>query len=293
MIRWVASLSVVLMLAACGGSGQKNLVENPYAERMKELSRNGVVAMQRERWLPAQNLFERALQAAQLSNHPLLIAQAWYNLGTLYLSSGNDVKGEAALKKAAAVSAQHHLKLVSLRTRIALALIDQKRGVTEWRPDSIPSSAPLDIHLSFARLAQFQGRYEVSRKAYEFVLNRKDSDRSSLLYMTEAHMGLALLAEQQQDHTTALNEIDKVLVMSRKVGAPREAAHALMLNARLKKDGQAKEDSLEDALAIYRALEDHRGERDALVQLMVMAQKSGDPDQVQSYQDQLDVLEKD
>lgn len=293
MIRWVASLSVVLMLAACGGSGQKNLVENPYAERMKELSRNGVVAMQRERWLPAQNLFERALQAAQLSNHPLLIAQAWYNLGTLHLSSGNDVKGEAALKKAAAVAEQYSLKLVSLRAQIALALIDQKRGIVEWQPDAIPSSVPLDIHLSFARLAQLQGRYEVSGKAYETVLSRKDSDRSSLLYMTEAHMGLALLAEQQQDHTTALNEIDKVLVMSRKIGAPREAAHALMLNARLEKSESAKEDSLENALAIYKALEDHKGEKEALDQLMALAEKRGDSDQVQSLQEQLDTLEKD
>lgn len=293
MIRWVVSLLVVLMLTACGGGGQKNMIENPYAERMKELSRNGVVAMQRERWLPAQNLFERALQAAQLSNRPLLIAQAWYNLGTLHLSSGHDVKGEAALKKAAAVAEQYSLKLVGLRTQIALALIDQKRGIVEWQPDSIPSSVPLDIHLSFARLAQLQGRYEVSGKAYEAVLSRKDSDRSSLLYMTEAHMGLALLAEQQQDHTTALNEIDSVLVMSRELGAPREAAHALMLKARLEEVEPSKVDSFEDALAIYRALKDHRGEKEALVQLMALAKERGDPDQVQSLQEQLDTLEKD
>ena len=292
MIRWAVSLSVVLMLAACGGSGQKNLVENPYAERMKELSRNGVVAMQRERWLPAQNLFERALQAAQLSNHPLLIAQAWYNLGMLHLSSGNDEKGEVALKKASDVAEQHHLKLVDLRTRIALALIDQKRGIVKWQPDSIPSSVPMDIHLSFARLVQLQGRYDISRKAYGAVLSQKGSDRSSLLYKVEAHMGLALLAEQQQDHAAALKEAGRVLEMSKEVGAPREAAHALMLTARLKKEAHTKEDSLQDALAIYKALEDRRGEREALAQLIVLAEKRSDPDQVQSLQEQLDILEK-
>lgn len=291
MIRFV-SLLVVLMLAGCGGSGQKSMVENPYAERMKELSRNGVVAMQRERWLPAQNLFERALQAAQLSNQPLLVAQAWYNLGTLHLSAGHDEKGEIALKKAASVAEQYHLKLVDLRTRIALALIDQRRGVVKWQPDSIPSSVPLDIHLSFARLAQLQGRFEVSRKAYETVLSRKASDRSSLLYKVEAHMGLALLAEQQQDDATAMKEVDSVLVMSREVGAPREAAHALILAARLRKEEHAKAGSLEDALAIYRALEDQRGEEETLVKLIALARERGDSDQVRLFQEQLDTLEK-
>ena len=293
MIRWGTLLLVTLMLAACGGSGQKNMVENPYAERMKELTRNGVVAMQRERWLPAQNLFERALQTAQLSNHPLLIAQAWYNLGTLHLSSGHHEKGEAALLKSAEIAERHDLKLVALRTQIALALIDQKRGVVKWQPESIPSSMPLDMHLSFARLAQLQGRYDVSERAYAFVLGKKYSDRSSMLYKVEAHMGLALLAEQKQDYATAMKESKSVLALSKEVGAPREAAHALMLIARLEKGELAEEDSLEDALAIYRALEDRRGEKEALAQLVAVAEQRGDTDQVELLMEQLQKLEKD
>lgn len=72
---------VLLMLVACGGSGQKFAVENPYAERMKELSRNGVLAMQRERWSVAEKLFDRALQAAQLAHDSDLVARAGITLG--------------------------------------------------------------------------------------------------------------------------------------------------------------------------------------------------------------------
>jgi len=294
MIRWAMLLASVLMLASCGGSGQKNIVDNPYAERMKELSRNGVVAMQRERWLPAQNLFDRALQAAQLANDPVLIAQAWYNLGSLHLSSGSDDKGEAALRQAAEVAGEHRLEVILLRTQIALALIDQKRGINNsWKPDTISASMPLDIHLSFARLAQLQGRYEVSLRAYDFVLNRRDTDRTSLLYKINAHMGIALVAEQQKKYTDALQEVEKVLALSREVGAPRLAAHALMLKAKLVESDSAQEDSLEDALAIYQVLEDRRGQKNALIQLIPIEERQGNVSQVEVMRLQLQALEKD
>ena len=293
MIRWITFLSVTLMLAACGGSGQKNIVENPYAERMKELSRNGVVAMQRERWLPAQNLFERALEAAQLANDPVLVAQAWYNLGSLYLSSGSDEKGEVALHQAAEVAEQHQLEKVLLRTKIAQALIDQKRGDNSWQPDTISSSMPLDIHLSFARLAQLQGRYEASRRAYDFVLSKRGEDRISLLYKINAHMGIALVAEQQNKHADALQEVKMVLDMSREIGAPRLAAHALMLEAKLVGDELTQEDALEDALVIYQALGDRRGQKEALAQLIPIEERKGDVSQVETMRNQLQALEKD
>jgi tetratricopeptide (TPR) repeat protein len=292
MSRWTILLSVALMLAACGGSGQKNIIENPYAERMKELSRNGVIAMQRERWLPAQNLFERALEAAQLANDPVLIAQAWYNLGSLHLSSGSDDKGEVALHQAAEIAERHQLEKILLRTRIAQALIDQKRGENSWQPDTIGSSMPLDIHLSFARLAQLQGRYEVSRRAYDFVLSKRDTDRISLLYKINAHMGIALVAEQQGKHADALQEVKKVLTMSREVGAPRLAAHALMLEVKLVESELTQEEALEDALVIYQALGDRRGQKEALVQLIPIEERQGEVLQVETMRKQLRALEK-
>ena len=292
MMRWLSLFLVIFTLSACGGASHKEVVENPYAERMKELSRNGVIAMQRERWLPAQNLFERALEAAQLANDPVLIAQAWYNLGSLHLSSGSDDKGAVALHQAAEVAEKHQLETILLRTKIAQALIDQKRGENSWQPDTINSSVPLDIHLSFARLALLQGRYEVSLRAYDFVLSKRDTDRISLLYKINAHMGIALVAEKQKKHADALHEVKKVLEMSRQVGAPRLAAHALMLEAKLVENELTQESALEGALVIYQALGDRRGQKEALVQLIPIEERKGDVSEVETMRNQLQALEK-
>jgi tetratricopeptide (TPR) repeat protein len=269
-------LIILLTLAACGGSGQKFVVENPYAERMKELSRNGVAAMQRERWLVAEKLFDRALQTAQLANDPDLVARAWYNLGMLHVSAGDVDKGEGVLKRALSVADQHHLKVTAMRAGIALALLYQRQQKEAWKPDVLSASFPADIHLSAARLAQLQERYDVARREYAFVLRRKDVNRSMLLYKMEAHMGMALMAEQQHDHKTAKKEVARVLQKSREVGAPRLAAHALLFSARLDDNQARQQEQLQDALAIYQALKDIRGQRDTLQQLIRIAEQKGD-----------------
>jgi len=291
-MKWVVLLTVLLLFSACGGGGQKFVPENPYVERMKELSRNGVSAMQRERWDVAEKLFERALQAAQLANDPNLIAGAWYNLAMAYVSSGDAQKGGELLMRASSVASRHQLDIDRMRAEVALALLYQKQGKEAWRPDVLGSSYPEDIHLSAARLAQLQERYDVARREYEFVLRKRDSSRSVMLYKVEAHMGMALLAEQLGDRTTAKNEIENVLKKSREIGAPRLAAHALLLSAKLGGNAVLKQDSLRDALAIYRALDDVRGQKDALVQLLALAEKQGDAAQAKLLQQKLQALEK-
>ncbi|MDX8404428.1 MAG: hypothetical protein R8K54_08485 [Mariprofundaceae bacterium] len=274
--------AVLLALTACGSSGQKTVIDNPYAERMKELSRNGVAAMQRERWLVAEKLFDRALQAAQLSNQPALIGQAWYNLGTLHVSAGDDKKGEDALKRSIRVAQRHHLEISRMRAKIALARLYQKQGNKAWQPTALASSMPMDLHLSLARLAQLQERYDVARSEYTWVSNRKSSDRASMLYKIEAHMGLALIAVQLQDHETAKKEAERVLEMSRKTGAPRLAAHALLLSANMEENEAEKRDYLQDALVIYQLLKDVRGEKDVLLQLKAMTEEQGDTTEVEA-----------
>ncbi|MES0371093.1 MAG: hypothetical protein ABUK11_02340 [Mariprofundaceae bacterium] len=291
-MKQVIALAILLLLAGCGSSGQKNVVDNPYAERMKELSRNGVAAMQRERWLVAEKLLDRALQAAQLANSPILIGQAWYNLGTLHISSGSDKKGEDALKRAISVAEQHQQQVTLMRAKIALARLHQKQGKGAWQPDVLAASMPIDIHLALARLAHLQKRYDVAQHEYRLVSGSKNSDRASMLYKTEAHMGLALIAEQFQDHGTARQEARRVLDLSRKIGTPRLAAHALLLSAKLEGNKAAKKDYLEDALPIYEALKDERGQKDVLFRLKKLAEEQNDSTEVEAIQEKLQLLEK-
>ena len=289
-MRQLIVLVAVLMLTACSSSGQKNSVENPYAERSKELSSNGVAAMQRERWPVAEKLFERALQAAQLANDPDLVAGAWYNLGMLHVSAGDHQKGEAALKHASSVAEQHQLEVSNMRAKVALALLFQKQGRQGWQPDVLGSAYPADIHLIAARLSQIQQRYDVARREYEFVLRNSEANRAAMLYKTEAHMGLALLAEQQQDHEGAVREATLVLKLSREIGAPRLAAHALLLQATLTQNEAAKRDGLRSALAIYRALQDLHGQSDTLHQLMHITDLEGNPSELKRLQSELDLV---
>ena len=287
MFRWTVAL-LLLLLAACGGGAKQTVVENPYAEKMKELSRNGVAAMQKERWKIAETSFDRALQAAQLANDPALIARAWYNLGMLHVSAGELEKGAVTLKQAEVIALQHGLTVSQARSQIALALLNQRRGVAAWQPEVLSSTMPVDLHLSAARLAQLQGRGDVAYQEYGFVLKNAGNERSGLFYKIEAHMGLALMAEQKQDHKTAKKEAALVLKMSREIGAPRVAAHALLLQASLTQDVAEKRDDLQDALVIYRALQDLHGQSDSLHQLMHLAEQQGDPVELERLQGELD-----
>lgn len=117
-------------------------------------------------------------------------------------------------------------------------------------------------------------------------------NRSMMLYKIEAHMGMALMAEQQHDHKTAIKEVGRVLQKSREVGAPRMAAHALLFSANLEENEAAKQNYLQDALAIYQLLNDVRGKKDVFLQLKELAEKQGDTTGAEALQEQLDLLEK-
>lgn len=289
MMRWFVMV-VVLLLASCGGS-HKEVVENPYSNRMKELTRTGVDAMQRERWQVAGSLFERALQAAQLANDQDLIGQAWYNLGVLHISAGANEKGENELLRAVSVSQRQHQEVTLMRARIALALLYQKTGRKAWQAEALKSDMPLDLHLSVARLAQLQKHYEVAHSEYAYVLKRSGKDRKTLLYKIDAHMGLALLHFELHEELVVREEIERVMEMSREVGAPREAAHALLLRSRLEKSEARKLNDLQDALAIYEALEDVHGQRDALNDLIAISEAHGDKSNTEALQKVLQRLE--
>ena len=288
-MRYVV-IVLLSLLAACGGSSHKDVVENPYSDRMRELTRTGVDAMQRERWQVAESLFERALQAAQLANDQELIGQAWYNLGVLHISSGEEEKGESELMRAASVAQRHQQEVTLVRARVALALLHQKSGRKAWQPDALGSSMPMDLHLSVARLAQLQQRYDVARREYEYVVSRSGKDRATLLYKIDAHMGMALLHLELNEEAAVHDEIEDVLKMSRDVGAPRQAAHALLLSARLVSDEALQTGNLQNALAIYEALDDKRGQKDVLNALIVISTAQGDETLTKSLNQKLQSL---
>lgn len=290
-MRRLLLLMMVLLASACSTASQKEVVDNPYSDRMRELSRTGADAMQRERWQVAERLFDRALQAAQLANDPDLIGQAWYNLGVLHAAAGDTEKSEQTLMRAASIAERNSQQVTLLRARIALALLHQREGRQAWQPEELGPSMPLDLHLSLARLAQLQERYEVSRKEYDYVLGKYGDDRDTLMYKINAHMGLALLLKELGDINAAETEIAEVLKMSRDIGAPRQAAHAHLLSAKLSKDEALKQENLQDALAIYEALDDRHGQRDALTLLIEISARQGDAAKADALRRKLEALE--
>jgi len=175
-----------------------------------------------------------------------------------------------------------------MRTRVALAILHQKQGRQAWQAEQLGSNMPLDLHLSVARLAQLQKRYEVSQSEYAYVLHKGGDDRNTQLYVVDAHMGLALLQAELGQTAAAISEIAEVLKMSREIGAPRQAAHANLLAAKLSEDEGAQLHSLRDALAIYEALDDSRGQKDTLNMLISIAENQGDSGMVELYRQKLD-----
>lgn len=278
-MRWrLGSICLLsLLLTACGGRTQAPVIENPYVIQMEELTDNGVVAMRRERWTAAEHSFTRALQAAQLAADPALIAHAWYNLAMAYAAQGRLEEADGALQQAEAQATRHHLPVELARARLNRALLAERGGRKGWRPESFSRHMPVDIHMAAARLADLQGRYATAKDEYRLVLALAGKGSAAMRYRAEAHLGLALLALQQKDQKEALAQSDQSLSLCRQVGAPRLAAHALMLRADLVSAPAEREDSLERARNIYHVLGDTDGERKALTALLAMAVKAGNP----------------
>lgn len=287
MKRWSLIL-LTLLLAACGGK-QVDDVSNPYADRMRELSKNGVIAMQRERWDIAGRTFERALKAAKLANDRALVAQAWYNLGVVHSAVGEYAKAEEALHQAEREALGTDSDVLRMRARLALALVHQKQGKKAWQPDSIASSMPVDVQLSAARLMQLKGNHTAAAELYWRVVKRRAKDRRNMIYQAEAHMGLAMLAEAQKDGARVMEQTARVLEIARKTGIPRLAAHAYLLMAGYSSPAQSR-DAYRQAADLYQALDDTQGLKKALQGLIALAERQGDREQVESLSRELEEL---
>lgn len=289
MKQWL--LFILLLLSACGGGHQAaEDISNPYAERMRELSRNGIIAMQRERWDLAERSFDRSLTAARLANDRVLIAQALYNLGILYSAKRELEKAEHALLEAEHESKALGSEVLAMRIQLALALAHQKQGKQAWHPDEIVSGLPVDVQLSAARLAQLQGNNALASELYRRVAAKSVKSRQDLIYRGEACLGLALLADADGDVSEVLSLVAKVQEIARKAGIPRLAAHAYLLQAAHAPE-RDKSDLLWRAADIYRELDDATGLRKALQELLVLAKASGNQEQVKLLSDQLSDME--
>lgn len=290
MKQWIAI--ILLLLSSCGGgSRQIEAPSNPYAEQMRELSKSGVIAMQRERWDIAGRAFQRALTAARLANDAALMMQAWYNLGMMYSATARYAEAETALQEAGKGAVETGSQEMRMRARLALALVGQKQGRTVWQPEAIAPELPVDVQLAAARLVHMQGNSVFAAQLYERVLNRRANSRQQLIYRAEAHMGLAMLADLQQQGAEVAARTDRVFEITRQVGIPRLAAHAYLLRAGYLAAAQ-QVDAYRRAAALYRALNDRQGQRDALRGWLAQAQKTGDGEQVEQLEQQLEALEQ-
>ncbi len=291
--RWLLFCATLWLLAACGGRAQAPVVENPYEGLMQELTTNGVLAMQRERWVAAEHSFVRALQAAQLTADPALIAHAWYNLGMAYVAQGRLGEGDKALQQAEGVARRHQLSGEYERARLNRALLAARQGQAAWQPAPFSRRMPIDIHLAAARLADLQGRSAVTEEEYGQVLSLADeTSASGLRYRAEAHLGLALLALARKEPEGARRHVALTLEACRQAGAPRLAAHALMLQADLASNPGERQDSLERARGIYHALEDYAHERKVMRRLLAMAVEAGQADAERQLREALGKLDE-
>lgn len=289
MKRWII-IALTVLLAGCGGSKHVEEVANPYAEHMRELSRNGIIAMQRERLDIAKRSFERALKAAKLANDRMLIAQAWYNLGVVHSATESYVEAEHALHQADREASGIGSEVMVMRTRLALALAHQKQGKDAWRPDSISSSLPVDVQLSAARLFQLQGNDALAVDLYERVASKRATGRQDMVYQAEAYMGLAMLADVRKDSAEVGRQTAKVLEIARDIGIPRLAAHAYLLKAGYGSPAQ-NEDAYRRSADLYRALDDAPGLKKALLGQLQLAKDRGDQTQMELLKRQLEELD--
>jgi len=83
------------------------------------------------------------------------------------------------------------------------------------------------------------------------------------LARAESYMGLALLGKAKVDAAAVLKYAQKVSTLSRKIGAPRLAAHALLLLAKLENRSLVlRLDDAKRAHEIYHLIHDAKGEQE-------------------------------
>jgi len=285
-----ACLVATVLLAACGGA--RNAADeavNPYVKRAKTLTEAGISAMQRERWEYAKNVFERALKAAQLTDDPRLVAKEWYNLGTAHAAAGQYQEALHDFNEAQAVAEQVKYPVTVIRARLARSLLPGQ--LNSWQPDVFAMKYPEDVHLAAARLAQMQKRQEVAKQEYLLVLKKAGKSRLGMLYLAQAHLGLAILARENHDMANTKREVEEALGLLRRVGAPRLIAYALLFYGKLEIPVNDRRGSLQRALVIYQTLGDVRGQRACLTVLTEIENHAGDVKSAKVYQQRLESLQ--
>ncbi len=287
-----ACLVVAALLVACGGgsrNGAGEAVQNPYVKRAKTLTEAGISAMQRERWDYAKNVFKRALKAAQLTDDPRLVAREWYNLGTAHAAAEQHQEALHDFREAQAVAERANDPVITIRARLARALLPGQ--AKSWQPGVLTAKYPADVHLAAARLAQKQTRRDVAKQEYYLVLKKSGHSRLGLLYRAQAHLGMAMLALEEQDMASAKQEVEESLGLLRQVGSPRLIAHALLFYGKLDVATNDRRQLLQRALVIYQTLEDIRGQRDCLTTLAEIEDHAGNVEAAKAYQRRLKSLQ--
>jgi len=292
-------LVFVALLSACSGGSHKivdETVQNPYVKRAKTLTDAGIFAMQRERWDYAKNVFERALKEAQLADDLHLVAQQWYNLGTANAAAERYQEALHDFSEARGVAKRADDPVGVIRARLVWMLLAIQTGKTlehenMWQPDVLAAKYPVDVHLAAARLAQKQQRRNVANQEYNVVLKKSGKFRPGLLYQGQAHLGLAMLAREEQDMERAKREVEESLILFRQVGSPRLIAHALLFYSKLEVPINDRRRSLQRALVIYQQLEDARGQLDCLTALVEIENHAGDTQAAKAYQLRLKSLQ--
>ncbi len=285
----------VALLSACAGGAHKAVdepVQNPYIKRAKTLTDAGIFAMQRERWEYARNVFERALKEAQLADNPRLVAQQWYNMGTANAAAKHNGEALHDFSEARVVAERAGDQTGLARARLAWMLLTirtAKKPDNEnmWQPDVFAMDYPVDVHLAAARLAQKQQRRHVAKQEYGIVLKKSGKFRPGLLSRGQAHLGLAMLAREEQDMESAKREVEESLDLLRQAGSPRLIAHALLFYSKLEVPMNDRRDALQRALVIYQRLDDTTGQRDCLTALVVLENQTGSTRAASTYQQRL------
>jgi len=265
MIRTLLlACSLLFILSSCGGGQHKSvnapIVENPYVHQAKDFTHVGVESMYQERWSSAEYAFKRALDAAELANDAPLIVRAWYNIAMLYRAKHEPEAQLHALEKTQLLAQAEGFSNDMLRAKLQIQLLAIEQGQATSMPIKLSQETGLDIVLLAARVQQLQGEKEQAKGLYQRVISTASQQRSDLLYQAEAYMGLALLAAAETDIETLERQTDAVLKITRKVGAPRLTANALLLRAKQAGRNQVvRVRDLEKALSIYEILRDKRG----------------------------------
>jgi len=273
-MRLTVSICLLLVLAACGGKHERK-VENLYAVKSVEFSRDGVEAMRLERWAVAERAFGRSLKAAQLADDHIMVVHAWYNLGSVRAAQHRP-DTDVAFEQAIVLAKRYGMDEMQLRARLSRALWQISNG---QQVEHVPLGTgrwPADIWLMGGRLAQMQKDDAEARNDYQQAIHAAGKDAAGLKMQAEAHMGLSLLARQAGDVEAIRAESAKALELCRQTGAPRLTAHLLLLRASVSGVAAQPADEVERAYSIYEALEDVDGQRQTLQLWQTLARARGD-----------------